>query len=304
MIIKKTIKTPKRGEVKKIPMDREMVKSMGEFFGTSIQNVMPEEDDNFLNFFVKRGSTELNYRFDKNVIDKIKGQLNLDKEETQINIGRRAGRLWLTLIVLAYEQSGTFGKFKYSDIIRLWSARESGQIYEDIRNLFISLSGANFILTKNEKGKKDTVIMSFINSARISENEDMANETIFHFELNENALGITANWIKYGSLSTKIQRDGYLSLPITDLSEKFENINYINFRERLRLFGGGEIKGITILEDWIKLSKDKLLRRSYCHSVIIKCLDQAKKDKLIKHYKTTFKLNKNWKNNWKITIVK
>lgn len=95
-----------------------------------------------------------------------------------------------------------------------------------------------------------------------------------------------------------------ISIPISDLTDTVKNVSYLNFRERLRLYPGGESKAITILQDWIKLSNDKLKRREYCYKVLLDSLEKAKEEKELKHYHCDLELNKFWRENWRVKIEK
>lgn len=124
------------------------------------------------------------------------------------------------------------------------------------------------------------------------------------FTLNNDALGLTADWIRWGQLSKARQAEGYLSIPVNDLEDKTKNVNYLNFRERLRLFKGGEVCGWTILTQWIKLDDDKLRRRGYCYQVLEQCLTKAKEDGELIDCKSFLPLEKGWEDKWKISISK
>jgi len=307
MKVKKTIK--KITNTQKIPMDREMVKFMGEFFGRSIINTVPEEDGRFLTYLIQHDEkTRLEYEFNKETISKIKSQLSIKDEDTHLNVGRLASKMWMSLIVLAYEQGqdnyDIKGKFTYKDIVNLWKIDEGSKQYSDIRNVFISLSSARFVRKIQEGDETKVIFHNLINSGEINEKKSELEATEFKFVLNNDALGLTADWIRWGKLSKSKQSEGYLSLPVSDLQENTKNINYINFKERLRLYKGGEISGWTILNDWIKLSGDKLKRRGYCYDVLDQCLSKAKFENEISDYKTVLPLEKGWEKTWKVTISK
>jgi hypothetical protein len=306
MKVKRTIK--KITKTQKIPMDREIVKYMSEFFGRSIINSTPEEDDKFLTYAIQKDDrTRLEYEFNKDTINKIKTQLSLYDTDTQLNVGRLAGKMWMSLIVLAYEQGQTNydikGKFTYRDIVNLWGVAESAKLYSDIRNVFISLSSARFVRKVQEASGTKVKFHTLINSGEINlEKRDELTE--FQFVLNNEALGLTADWVRFGQLSKSRQREGYLSMPIADLDESVKNVNYLNFRERLRLFVGGDVKGWLILSEWIKLDDDKLRRRGFCYRVLSECLLKAKEDAELKEYKMVLPLEKGWEQKWIVCISK
>ncbi|MCL2173668.1 MAG: hypothetical protein FWB84_08590, partial [Candidatus Bathyarchaeota archaeon] len=166
MKVKRTIK--KITNTQKIPMDREVVKYMGEFFGRSIVNTIPEEDERFLTYSIQQDEkTRLEYEFNKETINKIKTQLSIKDEDTHLNVGRLAGKMWISLIVLAYEQGqdnyDIKGKFTYSDIVNLWKIDEGSKQYSDIRNVFISLSSARFVRKVQEGDDNKVEFHSLIN---------------------------------------------------------------------------------------------------------------------------------------------
>jgi len=171
MKVKRTIK--KITKTQKIPMDREVVKYMGEFFGRSIVNKVPEEDEKFLTYSIQQDDkTKLEYEFNKETINRIKTQLSIEDEDTQLNVGRLSGKMWMSLIVLAYEQGQKDyeirGKFTYRDIINLWGSQDSKQLYQDVRNTFISLSSARFVRRVREGDETKVKFHSLINSGEIS----------------------------------------------------------------------------------------------------------------------------------------
>ena len=72
----------------------------------------------------------------------------------------------------------------------------------------------------------------------------------------------------------------------------------------MRLFPGGNVKGKTILVDWMKLTKDKLKRRGYCYKELNSCLETAKSQGELKNYQSILELTKNWQTEWKVNIKK
>ena len=299
-------------KIKRIPLDREVVAYLGEFFGRDITNTTPEASESELTYSVKQNDqVQLDYVFNRQRINQIKKQLNINDSTTEIQVGRLASKFWLSLIVFAFEQADLSdepnkisGSFKYSDVIKLWNVKKSGAIYSDIRNLFISLAAAKFVKKTLTNEKTEIEFYNLINYAKITEQKSSGAQTKFYFELDERALSITADWIRFGKLSLSQQADGYISIPISDLSESSKNSNYINFRERLRLYPGGEIKAITILRDWGKLTEDNLKRREFCYKLLNESLERAKNEKEIKSYKCDLELNSKWRENWHIKIVK
>lgn len=158
-------------------MDREIVKYMGEFFGRNITNSTPEEDEKKLTYTIQQNERVcLEYEFNKEVINKIKSKLSIQDEGTQLNVGRQASKMWLSLIVWAYEQGQNEhkikGTFKYSDIIKLWGGGKCGKQYSDIRNLFISLSSARFVQATQESTENKVKFAVLITSGEIVEKQN------------------------------------------------------------------------------------------------------------------------------------
>jgi len=308
MKVKHTIK--KITKTQRIPMDREMVKYLGEFWGRSIANNTPEEDEKKLTYSIQQNDrVRLEYEFDKDTINRIKNQLSIQEEDTQLNIGRQAARMWLSLIVLAYEQGQQSyeikGTFTYKDLVDIWNVPEGSKLYSDIRSIFISLSSVKFIQKTQDKKENKVAFYSLINSGEIIEQKNEDEATVFKFVLNHDALGLTADWIRYGKLSKSVQHEGYLSLPVSDLLESSKQTDYLNFRERLRLFPGGEVGGEKILTELIKLANpDRLKRRDFCHHLIKECLDKAKTEKELNSFSFNAPYEKGWLKLWKVTISK
>jgi hypothetical protein len=308
MKVKQTIKKPANPH--RVPFDREVAKSLGEFFGRSIINVIPEENGKALTYSIPQSEqVQLDYEFDKNVISRIKNELQIEAEDTQLNVGRQAGKMWMSLIVLAYEQrQGKYeveGTFRYADIERLWGARKSGQLYTDIRNLFLSLSSVKFTQKTKMGDETEVEFYSLINYGKIAEKKDNDEATVFSFTLNNKALGLTADWIRFGKLSLARQKEGYLSVPVTDLKDSAKDTDYLNFRERLRLFGGGRVNCETVMRAWLKItSADRLKRREHCRQAISKCLEKAKKAGELSDYQFDAPITKQWRQLWQVTIIK
>ncbi|MDR0531733.1 MAG: hypothetical protein LBG83_06705 [Oscillospiraceae bacterium] len=296
-------------KVKRIPMERKSVQDLGEFFGSSLQNLAAEDTGASFDYFLDRGDVEYRYIFNKNIIEEIKNKLSV--EETQISLGNRANKMWLSLIVLAYEQGHDpkepykiKGKFRYADILRLWGQDEGGKTYADIRYLFMSLASAKFTIKQKNKKADTTKIYSLIDYASVTKKMDEDGQTEFEFELNEKTLGLTADWIRFGKISKSKQLEGYLNLPVSDISEQETDSNYLNFRRRLRLFPGGHVGGYFILNDWMRLTDAKLTRRAYCYEVLTQCLQKAKMVGELKNYTATLVLDKNWHEKWTVHIEK
>ena len=311
MKVKQTIK--KATNTQRVPMDREVIQYLGEFFGRSIIQTVPEEDDKTFTYSIQKDeNVQLDYVFSKDGINKIKKALGRENEDTQLNVGRLAGKMWMSLIVLAYEQRQNNyeirGAFQYKDIARLWQAQESGKLFDDIRNLFISMSSAKFVQRTQIGNETKVKFYSLINSGEIAQKRSEEEATTFSFALNNEALGLTADWIRYGQINKSVQREGYLSLPVSDLSEEVKDVNYINFRERLRLYkgqAGGYVSGEKIIRDWMKITNpNKLRRRGYCQTAIQNCLDRAVREKELASYEMDCPLTKDWLKSWKVHLTK
>jgi hypothetical protein len=170
--------------------------------------------------------------------------------------------------------------------------------------VFISLSSARFVRKIQEGNETKVKFHTLINSGEINENNSEEEATEFKFVLNNDALGLTADWIRWGRLSKSRQSEGYLSLPVSDLEENTKDVSYLNFRERLRLYKGGELGGWTVLTDWIKLDRDRLRRRGYCYQVLHQCLTKAKTENEVADFTLSLPLEKGWEQKWRITISK
>jgi hypothetical protein len=306
-----------------IPMEREMVKFFGEFFGRSILNKKGERDEKG-NFFITvkdSGQESLRLQIDEPLIDEIKNKLGIPKNESITTLSRQSGRLWLTLIVLAYEQfdnqqlkggntSKIVGEFTYRNIIKIWGIEDGQKTRKIIRDLLFSLHTNHFVSVKQLGGR--TEVTSSYPVPKVTFVTGANQETVFRFELSDDVLGLTANWIRMGEISKSLQREGYLALPVSDIKENERDTNYLNFRERLRLVGGDPrldvitltISGKTMLEDWIKLDDDKLKRRAYCRNQILSCLEKAKAQKELLEYEADLPLQKGWLDLWTVSVSK
>jgi hypothetical protein len=309
MKVKKTLRTISKTQ--KIPMDREMTKYLGEFFGRSIINTTPYRDTDSLTYTLHpKDGVRLDYVFNNAIRNEIKKQLKIKDDE--IKTGRLANKFWLSLIVFAYEEPKRAeqfykitGKFKYSDVAKLWGVKKhSGKFYSDIRNLFISMASCRFVRKTQRRDKTETEVYGLISYAKIVEKKGKEDTTEFNFELDERALSITADWIRWDRISLSQQQEGYFSVPVSDLSESVKDVNWLNFRERLRLFKGGYVSGKKILEEWIKLNPNKLNRREYCSRLLKNCLEKAKKTSDLRQYTLTMPMGKDWLEKWSVLIVK
>jgi len=72
----------------------------------------------------------------------------------------------------------------------------------------------------------------------------------------------------------------------------------------LKFKGGYTVKAFTIVNDWLKLRRDLLRRRAYCHQLLYTYLENAKKRGEISSYKFEVRGLADWRNKWKVTIYK
>ncbi|MDR1539207.1 MAG: hypothetical protein LBU32_14655 [Clostridiales bacterium] len=91
MKIKQTIKKPANPH--RVPFDREVVKSLCEFSGRSIIHIIPEENGKALTYSLPQNEqVQPDYEFDKDVIIRTKKELQIEAEDTQLNVGHQAGK--------------------------------------------------------------------------------------------------------------------------------------------------------------------------------------------------------------------
>ncbi|MDR1482535.1 MAG: hypothetical protein LBI74_07915 [Synergistaceae bacterium] len=248
----------------------------------------------------------LDYRFDKQKSRRLKKILKLNQEALSFSLGRRASRLWYSLIVMAAEQGfGTNGTFRVSDLVRLWECKKSGRLYSDIKQTFLSLASFNPHYDNNKSGANRVEWGYSFFDAWLIEGE--GDDAIFSFELNKVALGITTEWLDDKKLSFKTLKGGYLSIPVSELKGKRLDPKYENFIERLRLLPPGKIKVLyyTILDDWIKIGDDMIREhRMRCHDLVIDYLQKAKTSKEITGFSSLVRGFKNWRETWAVEIMK
>ena len=94
-----------------------------------------------------------------------------------------------------------------------------------------------------------------------------------------------------------------MAFPIRDVRDEIDNY-YFNFRERLRNFKGGKVSAKIVLDEWIKLPKDRLLRQPFCRKELLKCLELAKKNKELLDYAIDLPGEKGWLDKWQVQIKK
>ena len=280
------------------------MKHDGEFFGRPFIQQNATEKEGHIVYTIKKKDFTLDYRFNKDTSEELKKVLKLDTGRNIFSLGRRSARLWYSMIVLAAEQGrGNSGKFKISDIVRLWECERSGRLYEDIKQTFMSLASFNPHYSNNLTGAKRVEWgHSFFDAWVI---RGIGDSAVFEFELNKAALGITHEWLN-NDLSLSSLKSGYLAFEVSELKRERKDPKYENFIERLRLLKPGvcKIKFITILEDWIKVRDDFLRKRGACHDLVIKYLEDARGEGELKDFKIRFDTLSKWKENWTVTIRK
>jgi hypothetical protein len=281
------------------------VKSHGEFWGRPFLRETPQVESEFITYTVKKPKFTLEYRFEKAKVAQLKKILNLEKKSQDFSLGRRASRLWYTMIVLTAEHGkGTSGSFTVGDIVKIWGSQDSGRLYEDIRQTFMSLAAFNPIFSNYQADKKRQVWgYSFLKGYLIKGDGDSA---VFSFTLNEIALGITTEWLNNKKLNEASLKSGYLMLPVAKLREKRGDLGYENFRERVRLLKPGivRVKFYTILDEWIKVGDDMLKHRGECYHLVMKYCQRAKESGEIKSYKQEVITIKGWREQWQMQIHK
>jgi hypothetical protein len=291
--------------INKIPIDRDRVRRNSEFFGRDFLQESPAVKDGKIVYTLKKANFTLDYRFDKKKSEQLKEILRLNKEGDVFSLGRRALRLWYSLIVLAAEQGqGASGTFHIKDIVRLWESKRSGRLYADIKQTFLSLATFNPYYHNNKQGENRIEWgHSFFDAWLIKGTGDNA---VFEFELNKVALGITARWLENRKLSFKEIGRGYLTLEVKELKKPRPDAKYENFIERLRLLKPGQVnvKFVTVMNDWIKIGDDMLRQRKKCYDLALKYLTQARREEEIKGFALKVAVMKNWLEKWRVQITK
>jgi hypothetical protein len=292
-------------KINKIPIDRDRVRRNSEFFGRDFLQESPFIKGGKIVYTLKKTNFTLDYRFDKMKSEQLKEILRLDKEGNVFSLGRRALRLWYSLIVLAAEQGqGTSGTFHIRDIVRLWESKRSGRLYSDIKQTFLSLATFNPYYHNNKQGE-DRIEWghSFFDAWLIKGTGDNA---VFEFELNKVALGITAKWLNKRELSFEEIGRGYLTLEVKELKKPRPDAKYENFIECLRLLKPGQVnvKFETVMSNWIKIGDDMLRQRKKCHDLVLKYLSQARAEEEIQGFILKVTVVKNWLKEWRVQITK
>ena len=290
-----------------IPYDRKKFLEHSEIFGQPFLHLIPTDKDGFITYSVKNSGHTLNYRFSKEKADALKSLLKVGKNESPFTLGLRGDRLWMSMIYFAAKHytGTTSGQFTMKELLEVWGCEKSGQLYDDIKRTYLSLVSFVPAYHNNKEGDEAEVwgepfVLKFSVKGR---GENM----VFSYTINPDAMGITAKWIAQKSgLEKEKLKEGYISIPISELKESADP-RYKNFIKRVRLLMPGTVitvKFNTILAEWIMLGKDNLRRRELCHGLVLSFFRKAKEDGEIKSYKPIIVGLKNWKENWKVQILK
>ena len=297
-------KKVKEAKINDIIMDRARVEETGQIFGRTFNHLIPEVKGGEITYTIFKTNKRIRMSFNSETKAKLELLLKEGSNPTELSLGRRAGKLWLTMIYIVAKNNGKRrGSFTMKDIIDLWGVQRSGKLYSDIRIIFKSLASVKTSFSYGKGLKRREWGYDFINAYNIiGEGEN----TTFYFTLDEDALGISTDWLDNTRLSPKNLKKGYLSIPVEELMEKNLSTQYLNFREKLRLCPPGikKFKVFVILDDWIKVDEDVLRHKTRCHRILCTALAQAKDADELKDYQTHFLSTKDWLNTWEITIEK
>ncbi len=294
-----------------IPIDKIKYPQYQETFGRRITPSFirgvgkDEEGKKLITYTTQTKGGELTYRFYEDIISKELGQ---DATKKLPTLGRRASRLWFSMIYFAKKQGeGLQGNFTASELMRLWGIDPNtagrGRGREDIRETFLSVVAVMPYFTNQRSGdERIDWGFAFVSSYLI---KGEGKETRYYYTMTPEALGLTEKWLK-GELTAEEIKDkgGYLAYPLSYLQSGLDETEQ-NFRDYLLKFKGGyTVKAFTILNDWLKLRRDLLRRRAYCHKLLYTYLENAKKRGEISNYKFEVKSLSDWRNKWKVTIYK
>ena len=292
-----------------IPVDKEKYPQYQEAFNRRITpsftkgESKDEEGKKLITYTTKIKGGELTYRFYEGIISKELGQ---DATKKLPSLGRRASRLWLSMIYFTKKQGeGLKGNFTASELMRLWGGDpdKKGRLWGDIRQTFFNIVAVMPSYTNKRSGDERIDWGFAFTSSYLIKGE--GKEARYHFTMTPEALGLTEKWLK-GELTTEDikNKGGYLAYPLSYLQGGLDETEQ-NFRDYLLKFKGGyTVKAFTILNDWLKLRRDLLRRRSYCHQLLYHYLKNAKQRGEITSYKFEVKGLADWRNKWKVTIYK
>jgi len=292
-----------------IPLDKRKYPQYQETFSRRITpsftkgETKDEEGRKLITYTTKTRGGELTYRFYENIISKELGQ---DATKKLPTLGRRASRLWLSMIYFAKKQGeGLSGNFTASELIKLWGGdpKRLGKGREDIRETFLNIVAVMPYFTNQRSGNERVDWGFAFTSSYLIKGE--GKETRYYYTLTPEALGLTEKWLRGELTAEEIKKHGgYLQYPLAYLQEGLDETEQ-NFRDYLLKFRGGySVKAYTILNDWLKLRKDLLRRRNYCHQLLYTYLENAKKRGEISSYKFEVRSLTDWRNKWRVTIYK
>ena len=293
-----------------IPLDKKKYPQYQETFNRRITpaftkgEAKDEEGKKLITYTARTKGGELAYRFYEEIITR---ELGKDATKKLPTLGRRASRLLYSMIYFAKKQGeGLKGNFTISELMRLWGAKDpsiGGRAFKDIRETFLHIVAVMPYFTNQRSGEERTDWGFAFTSSYLIKGE--GKETRYHYTLTPEALGLTELWLK-GELTTDEikSRGGYLAYPLAYIKGGLDDTEQ-NFRDNLlRIKGGYTIKAFTILNDWLKLRKDLLRRRNYCHDLLYNYLENAKQRGEISSYKFEAKTLADWRNSWRITVYK
>jgi len=293
-----------------IPLDKQKYPQYQETFGKRITpaftrgETQDEEGKAIITYTTKTKGGELTYRFYEDIISKELGQ---DATKKLPSLGRRASRLWFSMIYFTKRQGeGLGGNFTASELMRLWEVdpdKRGGNFWGDIRETFFNIVAVSPSYTNKRSGDERIDWGFAFTSSYLIKGE--GKEARYHYTMTPEALGLTEKWLKGELTAEEIKnKGGYLAYPLAYLQGGLDETEQ-NFRDYLLKFKGGyTVKVYTILNDWLKLRKDLLRRRNYCHQLLYHYLENAKTRGEISSYKWEVKVLTDWRNKWKITIYK
>lgn len=293
-----------------IPVDKSKYPQYQETFNRRITPAFTkgigkdEEGKKLITYTTQTKGGELTYRFYEDIISKELGQ---DATKKLPTLGRRASRLWFSMIYFTKRQGeGLKGNFTASELMGLWGVdpeKRGGNFWGDIRETFFNIVAVMPSYTNKRSGDERTDWGFAFASSYLIKGE--GKEARYHYTMTPEALGLTEKWLKGELDAEEIKnKGGYLAYPLAYLRGGLDETeqNFIDYL--LKFKGGYTVKAFTILNDWLKLRRDLLRRRTYCHQLLYTYLENAKKRGEISSYKFEVKGLADWRNKWKVTIYK
>lgn len=294
-----------------IPVDKDKYPQYQETFNRRITPSFAkgigkdEEGKKLITYSTPVKGGELTFRLYEDIISKELGQ---DASKKLPTLGRRASKLWFSMIYFTKRQGeGLKGNFTATELMNLWGIDPNtagrGRGREDIRQTFFNIVAVMPSYTNQRSGEERTDWGFAFTSSYLIKGE--GKEARYHYTLTPEALGLTEKWLKGELTAEEIKsKGGYLAYPLSYLQGGLDETEQ-NFRDYLLKFKGGyTVKAFTILNDWLKLRRDLLRRRSYCHELLYTYLENAKKRGEITSYDFAVKGLSDWRNKWKVTIYK